>query len=162
MYDLITSKGAYPYESCSSVSRLCKKIFLPIDVFYDSLHNCKCITTDYEFAKKNLGQRTKGESKNKNDYCKMYPASDVLTQLHTVCKNTTKLKRNLGSDLDFTFYVDLDYTFYTFLYFIWIILLFNSSSLILKINSEKMGLITDVDQHLVIEIHKRMVSFPYP
>jgi len=57
------------------------------------------------------------------DYGKMYPASDVLTLLNIVCRNTDKIYEE--------FWLDLRYYFSTVHLVI---------DLILKISSEKIGL----------------------
>jgi hypothetical protein len=52
MYDLLTSKGKYAYDYYNSTSRLREVKLLPIEAFYDSLHDRQCTTADYEFSKR--------------------------------------------------------------------------------------------------------------
>ena len=76
----------------------------------------------------------KGNCKNGWDYCRLYLASDVLTLLDIVCKNTDQIYSEFGLDIGYYFstpHLVMD--------------------LILKISREEIGLITDVDQHLFVE-----------
>ena len=76
----------------------------------------------------------KGRCKNGWDYCKIYLASDLLTLLDILCKNTHETYGEFGLDLGYYFstpHLVMD--------------------LILKISKEEIGLITDVDQHLFVE-----------
>ena len=64
----------------------------------------------------------------------MYLASDVLTLLDIVCKNTDQIYSDFG--------LYISYYFST---------LHLVMDLILKMSREEIGLITDVDQHLFVE-----------
>ena len=68
----------------------------------------------------------------------MYLASDVLTLMNYVCKKTDTIYMELGLDLGY--------------YFLTPHLVIN---LFLETSDEKIGLITNVDQHLFVEISMR-------
>jgi hypothetical protein len=75
-----------------------------------------------------------GNCKNGSDYCNLSWASDVLTLLDIVCKNTDQIYSEFGLDIGYYFstpHLVMD--------------------LILKISREEIRLITDVDQHLFVE-----------
>ena len=131
LYDLLTVKGIYPYDHYCSMSRFAEEAIPPIESFYDSLHDRSCTPEEYSFAKKVWAA---GGCKNGFDYCKLYLSSDVLTLLDIMCKNTDKIYEEFNLDLGYYFsspHLVMD--------------------LILKISGEKIGLITDIDQHLFIE-----------
>jgi hypothetical protein len=131
MYDLLTCKGIYPYDYYNSTARLSEEQLPSITSFYDSLYERQCTTVDYEFAKRVWA---KGGCKNGWDYCRLYLASDVLTLLDIVCKNTDKIYGEFGLDLGYYFstpHLVMD--------------------LFLKISKEEISLITDVDQSLFVK-----------
>ena len=135
MYDLLTCKGVYAYDYYCSGARLSEVKLPPIEAFYNSLTNSECTAEEYEFAKKVWA---KGNCKNGWDYCRLYLASDVLTLLDIVSKNTDQIYSEFGLDIGYYFstpHLVMD--------------------LILKISREEIGLITDVDQHLFVELSMR-------
>jgi len=91
--------------------------------------------------------------KNEEDYCKMYLASEILTLLDIVCKNTEKICQEFGFDLGYCFltpHLMMD--------------------LILKVGKEEIGVIADMDQHLFVErstrgvyvFHRNCILVIYP
>ena len=139
IYDLLTCKGIYAYDYYNSGARLSEEKLPPIEAFYNSLTDSECTVEDYEFAKRVW---SKGGCKNGWDYCRMYLASDVLTLLDIVCKNTDQIYSEFGLDIGYYFstpHLVMD--------------------LILKISREEIGLITDVDQHLFVERSMRGICF---
>ena len=100
MYDLLTCKGIYAYDYYCSGARLSEVKLPPIEAFYNSLTNSECTAEEYEFAKKVW---SKGNCKNGWDYCRLYLASDVLTLLDIVCKNTDQIYSEFGLDIGYYF-----------------------------------------------------------
>ena len=64
MYYLIMCKGIRSHEYYNPTSMLIEEKLMPIEAFYDSLHDRQCITANDEFAKKVWA---KGGCKNEED-----------------------------------------------------------------------------------------------
>jgi len=113
-------------------TRLHEEKLPSMNFFFASIQDRECATSDNEFA---IKVWTKRGCNNGEDYCKMYLASNVLTSLDTVCKNTGKIYQKFGSN--FGYYCSAPHLV---------------MDLILKFSKGEIVLIIDMDQHLFVEI----------
>ena len=140
-FNLMCSKGVYPYEFIDNYNKLKDKQLPPIEAFYSRLNNSHCSEKDYKKAQ--LVWKT-FKCKTILDYHNLYLTSDVLL-LADIWGNFRKVcKRIYGLDSNY---------YYTAPGLSWDAFLKHTNEHFMKVHGVpfEIDLITDIDMYLLIE-----------